>query len=287
MDGIVSLFDSMMGLHDGVFGRFPDVHFLVRTVFLLLLAWLVALVALKTFKYAAGPLAVLLFYHAALRLHNYFFVETPAEWLYIRYYSKDLPAHEKTYLRLADKSKRYREAIKDMDYGMAVVRVRGAERRLSRFALTAVTLLVAAFSLYAEFFPPGHAAEGGGPGHAAGGENAPENSPQEGDAGGGANPQNPAESPEPPEPPEPPEWESGTRLALNAEGRRAGAWLRDGPGIGGTVVVEVLWGDDVVEYMRHYVPDEYVRGLFWLRVRTRNGNTGYLSSSLVDVYGGP
>ena len=270
-----------------LFGDFLHVHFLIRTVFLLLIAWLVIVVGAKIFKYFAGPLFVLLFYHVFFRFYNYFFVETPAEWIYIRYFSKDLLTFERAYLRLTDKAKKNRELLGELDYGMAIVKVRRAERRFSYFLLTLSTLWVVAFGLYAEFFHLGSdmLENGTVAGTETNGsvvnQHVPEGEDQEyvneneinlGNVGvylpGTVNPA---------------EWEGSTSLVLNESGRE-GAWLRSGPGITGFVVTQVLWGDVVLEYLHYFVPDDHVNGLFWLRVRTPDSNTGYLASSLVEVY---
>ena len=255
------------------------------------MVWLFILVGLKIFKYFVGPLFVLLYYNIFFRLHNYFFVETPAEWIYIRYYSKDLPTLERTYLRLTDRAKKNRELLSELDYGMSIVKVRKAERRFSYFLLSLSTLWIVAFGLYAEFFPPlpmplengmnigGQATEPGTNQEVFGDEenDVNENEINDGNVGGGHNVYQPGLV-------NPAEWVSGNITLILNEVGRDGAWLRNGPGISGFVVVQVLWGDVVLEYLQFFVPDEYVNGLYWLRVRTPDGNTGYLSSSLVEVY---
>ena len=270
-----------------LFGDFLHMHFLIRTVFLLLMAWLVIVVSLKIFKFLIGPMLVLLFYHVFFRLFNYLVVETPAEWIYIRYYSKDLPTLEGAYLRLTVQAKKNRELLGELDYGMAIIKVRKTERRFSYFLLSLSTLWLIAFGLYAEFFHPvpsilengtianGQAADSATGQNVSGGQNQElvnENEINLGSIGvylpGTINPA---------------DWYGNVYLALNESGR-GGAWLRDGPGISGFVVTQVLWGDVVVEYLDYFVPDDYVNGLFWLRVRTPDSNTGYLSSSLVEVY---
>ena len=286
MNYVILALETVRGLYVRLFGDFLHVHFLIRTAFLLLMAWLIIVVCLKIFKYFVGPILVLLYYHVLFRFHNYLLVETPAEWIYIRYYSKDLPKHERAYLRLTDKSKKNRELLGELDYGMAIVKVRKAERRFSYFLLSLSTLWIVAFGLYAEFFHPipetsenrttvsGQAVD---PGTTVDTSGAVESYLNENETNnenvvvympGTVNPAG---------------WDGDILLVLNEAGR-GGAWLRNGPGISGFIVTQVLWGDVVLEYMEFYVPDDYVSGLYWLRVRAPNGNTGYLASSLVEVY---
>ena len=287
---VILAFESVRDVYVRLFGDFLHVHFFIRTVFLLLIVWISIVMVLKTFKYFAGPLIVLMFYHVLYRFHNYLFVETPAEWIYIRYYSKDLPTLERTYLRLMDKAKKKRETLGELDYGMAILKVKKAERKFSYFLLSLSTLWVVAFGLYAEFFPPppisleNRTFMGGQAPDEGFGQYIPvdddgyvdENEINNGNIGEGHNVYLPGTV-------NPAEWDWDVALVLNEAGR-GGAWLRNGPGISGFTVIEVLWGDVVLDYLEYYVPDDYVNGLYWLRVRTPNGNTGYLSSSLVEVY---
>ena len=288
MDSLILVFDAVSELYIRFFGDFLHVHYLIRTVFLMLVVWLAVIVVMKLFKYIAGPSLLLFLYHMPYRLYNYLFVETPAEWLYITYYSKDIPKFEKAYFRLTQKAREIRELLQELDYGMAILKVKTLEKRLTYFLLTTSTLWIMAFGLYLEFFPPPPAyvhesvvVDGS---LVAPGEDPPGSEADiygEGDYDEQANGQpgyipgriNPAL------------WEGGfVILVLNEEGRN-GAWLRSGPGISGFIVTQVLWGDVRLVYDNFFVEDEYVQGLYWLRVTTPDGNTGYLSSSLVEVYG--
>ena len=289
LDIIISMLETVREIYINLFGNFLHVHFFIRTAFLLLLAWLVILLFIKMFIFIFGPCFVLMFYHIFFRIHNYFFVETPAEWIYIRYYSNDLPTLEKLYIRLSDKIKKNRETLNKLSYGRAILKVKRTENKLSYFLLTMSTLWFVAFGLYIEFFTPPPplseiAVDAGLQGPVIPGQNIPdetylnENEIRSGFiyidhvySPGIINPY---------------DWEPGENiiLVLNEEGRRHGVWLRNGPGITGFIVTEVLWGDVILQYLHYYMPDVYVNGLFWLRVRTPEGNTGYLSSSLVEVY---
>ena len=284
---VILVFETVRDMYVGLFGDFLHVHFIIRTVFLLLLSWIAIVLFLKIFKYLVGPVFVLFFYHIFFRLHNFFFVETPAEWIYIHYYSKDLPNFEKAYLRLTDKADKNRDLLSKLGFGMAVMKVRSAERRFAYFLLSLSTLWIVAFGLYIEFFTvPPQVFDGGflfGQ-RGQGALTSQDNNRQSEDY------VNENEINDvniyivyPPGTVNPTEWDGVTMLVLNERGQ-GGAWLRNGPGISGFVVTQVLWGDMVLDYLNYFVPDNYVNGLYWLRVRTPDGNTGYLSSSLVEVY---
>ena len=290
MNYVILTFEFLRDFYTRVFADFLHVHYMIRTVFLLLVAWLIIMVVLKIFKYIAGPLVVLLFYHTVFRFYNYFFVETPAEWIYIQFYSKDLPTLEKAYLRLTGKMKRNRETLNKLSYGKAIVKVKNTEKRTAYFLLTAATLWITAFGLYIEFFPEPleHVLEP--PAIAARPPDTPEHLPGNGANINENNTGYSAANEEMyniyiPGTLSPAGWGSGSIILVLNENGRQGAWLRSGPGISGFVVTEVLWGDIRLVYRHYFVPDNYVSGLYWLRVLTPNGNTGYLSSSLVEVYG--
>lgn len=283
MAWLTFVFDSLSDVYLRHFGDFLHVHYLVRTVFLMLVVWFAIIVVLKLFKFIVGPSLLLFVYHVVFRFYNYLFVETPAEWIYITYYSKDLPRFEKAYFRLTSKAKRNRVTLLELDYGMAIRKAGKTEKRVSYFLLTVTTLWIMAFGLYFEFFPPPpaavreNAAAVETPDEAIiGGADYNENGHPDGNGyehelyvPGGISPA---------------EWEGRVILLLNEEGQN-GAWLRSGPGISGFVVTQVLWGDVRLVYENYFVEDGYVRGLYWLRVSTPDGNTGYISSSLVEVYG--
>ena len=73
-------------------------------------------------------------------------------------------------------------------------------------------------------------------------------------------------------------------FVLNEVGN-SGARLRNAPSISQSTIIEIVWFDAVLEYLHQFVPDNEVRGLYWLRVRTPNGTDGYISSQLVTLYG--
>ena len=71
-------------------------------------------------------------------------------------------------------------------------------------------------------------------------------------------------------------------LYLNEVGAKE-TRLRSGPGIVGYSVIEMLWDNDKLVYLHSFYPDLYVRGLYWLRVLSPSGTEGYVSSQLVGV----
>jgi hypothetical protein len=79
----------------------------------------------------------------------------------------------------------------------------------------------------------------------------------------------------------PAEWQENAVFTLNEQGSQ-GARLRDGPGISGQTVIEIIWDDAKLIYLNSYVPDEFVNGLFWLRVESPTGTVGYVSSQLIE-----
>jgi len=67
---------------------------------------------------------------------------------------------------------------------------------------------------------------------------------------------------------------------------RDGARLRSGPGTADTVVIEMLYGDEILEYLGYYTADAYVDTLYWIHVRSQAGVVGYIASHLVEVVDG-
>jgi hypothetical protein len=76
-------------------------------------------------------------------------------------------------------------------------------------------------------------------------------------------------------------WQEEAIFTLNEQGRD-GARLRDGPGISERTIIEILWDEAELVFLNAYVPDDYVRGLYWLRVESPSGTVGYISSQLIE-----
>jgi len=60
-----------------------------------------------------------------------------------------------------------------------------------------------------------------------------------------------------------------------------GARLRDGPGIAGFNVIEILAYDAELIYLDEYVKDDDIDGHYWLHVQSQSGMKGFISSQLI------
>jgi hypothetical protein len=70
-------------------------------------------------------------------------------------------------------------------------------------------------------------------------------------------------------------------LRINSHGV-AGARVRNSPGFENNLVIFILWGEQTVIYENSYTEDVYVPGLYWLRIRTEEGISGYIANRLVE-----
>ena len=277
-------------LYSTWFAAWLHVDFLIRTAILLMMLWMIIYVAGMAFKYIIGPLAILFYVHVLKRGWNFFVTETIHEWIYINHYSQGSQQHASWYLRLCDRVKHNRTVIDYTRY-RGILR-RGRVRKLGNHMMIAagiiVTLWVGAFGLNQEYAVPAWAGTEAAPGTAAdpqddtnidnnneyGGENDDNNEAPSTSSENGHDIVHPSQFPH----------GTDTILALVEETREIGARLRDGPGTRSTVI-EMVWGYDLMIYLGHYVPDDDVEALFWLRVRTPSGMEGYIGSQLVEVVG--
>ena len=291
MNIIRTTFDWAGTLYSEWFADWLHVHFLIRTVLLLLAVWLIIFLSAQLLHYVIIPLALMAYYHGIFRAWNFLFVETPQEWLYLRYHSKDDHKHASLYSRLCDTVKKNRMILSHTKYNGMIYRARKPATGLMVICLVTSTLWLSAFGLHQEYATPvlaivdtGQAPENNEPAAPAPAEN--EEYPDE----------NLIETeyedielePEIPDtyPPgtvSPASWPLDTTITLSlTEQGTQGARLRDGPGIAGNTVIEILWDDAQLTYLHTFVPDPYVNGLYWLRVRTSGGTEGYISSQLVE-----
>jgi len=280
---INTIFDRAGELYNHWFYDWLHIHFIIRTVLLLLAIWLAIYIVAQLFQYVVAPVLLLAFYHTIFRAWNYFAVETPQEWIYVRYFSQDKPKHREKYLRLCDKVKRNRQILSHLRY-------KGMVRRAKRFTLRAMivlgvasTLWVAAFGLHWEYAMPVMVQNG---------NDAPVETvtnPSEVVITDNENTDATEHAVIPPTPTEPPPWldpyfwpaDEDIVLRLNELGQ-AGARLRDGPGIVDRNIIEIVWQDDEMQFLHSYYPDPDVQGLYWLRVRSPHGTEGYIGSQLVE-----
>ena len=277
-------------LYSRWFANWLHINFVIRTILLLLMLWLIIYVSSILFKYVLGPLVVWFYVNILKRAWNYLVIETLQEWIYIRYYSKDDPQYANLYLRLCDKVKHNRAALaQSKQTGIPHSdRIKKLGNRMMISALIIVTMWVVAFGLNQEYALPALAVVDGNTNEAG----MPVENDQEPDDPGSSEPDNNEDPPSisdiyTPGLVRPGQFPAGAQvvLALTEEAARDGARLRNGPGITGTTVIEMLWGYDLLTYLDYYVHDPDVEALYWLRVRTPLGTEGYIGSQLVEVVG--
>ncbi|MCL1884527.1 MAG: SH3 domain-containing protein [Defluviitaleaceae bacterium] len=263
---IRTTFDWAGELYGRIFADWLHIHFLIRTVLILFVMLLGVFLLAQFVKYVAAPIILMIFYHVFFRAWNYLFVETPHEWIYIKYHSQDRPNFAKTYLRLCDKVKRNRMILSHTKYKGIVIRSRRFSMQFMVVLAVTVTLWASAFGLHFQYATPVVAIV-----------NEPEIE------------YIPAEEEYIPEEiivfaeevflPE--YFAENSVLALNEQGSQ-GARLRDGPGITDSTIIEIVWDDDELIFLNEYEPDVYVNGMFWLLVQSPSGTIGYISSQLIE-----
>jgi len=253
---------------------------------LLLVLWLIIYAFAQLFRYVVAPVWLLFYYHVIFRAWNYLAVETPQEWIYIHYHSKDKPNFNRLYLRLCDKIKRNRMILLHAKYPGLIRRTKGATLRLMIICGIVSTLWVSSFGLHQEYAmpamvvnvdlpmdtpsddynnSPAHTYDASLAGISYEETSVPSNTAQLGWL-------NPAA------------WPIDTEIILyltelGAQGTR----LRNGPGIAGYSVIEILWDNDQMVYLHLFYSDPDVAGLYWLHVLSPSGTEGYVSSQLVSI----
>jgi hypothetical protein len=270
---IQATFDWAGNFYSNLFADWLHINFILRTVLILFVLWLIIFLFAQLIQYVVAPLALMFFYHVIFRAWNFLFVETPHEWIYIRYHSKDKPNFSAWYLRLCDKVKRNRIILSHTKFKGMMLRSRKFATHLMFICAVAATLWASAFGLHHEYATPVLLII-----------NEEEILPEE-------NEEPPEEEPsyyeeEPPYYPADDEaptaaFEENAVFTLNDLGRD-GARLRDGPGIANQTVIEILWHDATLLYLNEAVPDDAVNGLFWLKVQSADGTIGYISSQLIN-----
>ena len=278
MNLLQSIFNRAGDLYAQYFAEWLHIHFVIRTAILLLILWGALFVVAMLLMYVFGPIVVLFYRHIIFRWYNYWFVETPHEWLYIRYYAKDKPNFRAWYLRLSDKVKRNRMILAHTRY--KGILYRGAVKRFTWVLIATVgfatTLWLTAFGLHQEYYVPviaGYAH--GGPGTT--GNATANNGGQSGSTipGMGSTPYDPSGA----TPFTLPEYASLRLNELGAEGTR----LRDLPCFADGRVIEMVWGGHVLTYLNEMHADASVSGLYWLRVLSPEGLAGYVASYLLAI----
>ena len=289
MNLLQSIFNRAGDLYAQYFAEWLHIHFVIRTAILLLILWGALFVVAMLLMYVFGPIVVLFYRHIIFRWYNYWFVETPHEWLYIRYYAKDKPNFRAWYLRLSDKVKKNRLILHHTRY--RGILYRGYVKRFTWVLIATVgfaaTLWLTAFGLHQEYYVPALAGYANGtqanqqPGNAATtpGNELPGTNGHPGTAqpGYGYAPYYPNGYVAAPF--SLPEYAS---LRLNELGAN-GARLRDMPSFAYGRVIEMVWGNHVLTYLNVFQPDDTVPGLYWLRVLSPEGVAGYIASYLFII----
>jgi len=282
---ITATFDRVGDLYNQWFGNWLHIHFIIRTVLLVLMLGLVIYVCAQLFRYIIAPFLLMFFYHVIFRAWNYFMVETPQEWLYIRYNAKGKTTYSNYYLRLCDKVKRNRTILSHTKYKGMVVKARRASLRLMAIFGIVTLLWVTSFGLYHQYAVPTMAVvdsnhnppQNQAPPHTEPGET--QNTPDTPNIG--YTPEVPSEAEGVPA-----GWPTDTIIVfyLNELGQ-PGAPLRNGPGIPDYSIIEMLWDNDQLVYLHSFAPDLEAEGEYWLRVLSPSGTEGYISSKLVSKVG--
>ncbi|MCL2198675.1 MAG: SH3 domain-containing protein [Defluviitaleaceae bacterium] len=272
---IQNTFDRAGEFYVDLFADWLHIHFLIRTVLILFVLWLLVYLVAQVVKYVIAPAFLLFFYHVIFRAYNFLFVETPHEWLYIRYHSKDRSDFSAAYLRLCDRVKRNRMILEHTKYKGVMIRSRIFAQQFLVICAVTVTLWASAFGLHQEYALPAMAVV---------------SYPSESDDFAMEAVTDleeeitiPTDEYDPLTVPiaSTADWRPNSVFTLNEQGR-AGARLRDGPGITDQTIIEILWEDTALTFLNEYMPDTYVNGLYWLRVQTPDGTVGYISSQLIQ-----
>jgi len=280
--GIIrSSFDWAEGLYEAWFAEWFHVHFFIRTVMILLSMWLLVFLLAQLLRFVIMPCLMMFYYHVILRAWNFLFVETPHEWIYIKYHSQDSPKYGETYLRLCDKVKRNRYLLSHTKYRGLVRKLRRPVAGFMVLCAVAVTFWSVAFGLQVEYVTPAVTADANENGYASSNMNG--GTRDEINGGSYENGGEPSFSPPTENRPSTIEWRENSVFRLSPQGR-LGARLHSGPGIEGHTVIEILWDDAALFYLNEYVADDLVRGVYWLRVETQDGTAGYISSVFVEAY---
>jgi hypothetical protein len=284
MGMVSSTLNRASDLYVRLFAEWLHIHFLIRTVLILFALFLLIFLAAQLFQYIVGPAALMFFYHAIFRAWNYLFVETPHEWIYINHHSKDSPKFSALYLRLCDRVKQNRIILSHTKYKGMIIRSQKFAKKAMVVCGIAATLWVSAFGLHQEYAAPVLLVVDG---DSTNMENIYNGEPSQAYSADTILTNDQYDST-----PHVPAYEAtnmltpadlqNATLSLNEQGSQ-GARLRDGAGISGQTIIEILWDDAELVFLNSYVPDEYVNGLYWLHVQSPTGMVGYISSQLVEV----
>jgi len=214
-------------------------------------------------------------------------VETPQEWLYIRYHKKDVSTYSMFYLKLCDKVKRNRTILLHKKYRGVVFKLRRTSYVMMAICAAVTLLWSVSFGLHQQYVVPAMVVVDG---TTAGGETTTTTT-QPGQTQPGITTQPgttlPAYIPGGTViDGAPAGWPANEIVVLHLnEFGQPGAPLRNGPGISDYSIIEMLWDNDRLVYLHAFAFDTEVEGQYWLRVLSPTGTEGYISSRLVGMEG--
>jgi hypothetical protein len=276
MAAIRDILEYSSGIYNHIFEEWLYIHFSIRTLILILVMWMLVYACAQVLQYLLVPLSILFIYHVLFRLWNYFFVETPQEWIYIRYFSQEKPFMRGMYARLCDRIKRNRQILGRVRYAniLAPGTIQRATTRLMVVMMVLVTLWTAIFGLYGEYtsgrfmsFLPRV-------------EDIGEQAKDEPSPPTGEEQENYALSED--FVMDPATWPADATLifTLTAYGS-GGSNIRDLPSVENGTPLEIVYGGVRLLYLHAYAPDENDADIFWLKVRAPSGVEGYVNETLL------
>ena len=289
MRWIQASFNRMEGIYARLFADWLHISFIMRTVMLILMLWIIIIIGALAFKYVIGPLLMRFYINVMLRAWNFIVVETVQEWIYIHHYSKGSPRFSGLYMRLTDSAKHNRALLAGGEENAVLQRkrVRRFGNQMMVAACVIVAMWVVAFGINQEYTAPVWVASGDADENAGPDDNGPE--PQDASTGDESDDNaTPHDANDIPGLVRPGQFPDGAQIsmALTGDAQVEGARLRNAPGTADSVVIEMLWGDETLVYLGHYVADADVDTLYWLRVRSLSGEVGYIGSHLVVLVSG-
>jgi len=279
----------MEGIYARLFADWLHINFIMRTVMLILMLWIIIILGALAFKYVIGPVLMRFYVNIILRAWNFLVVETIQEWIYIHHYSKGSPRLSGLYMRLTDRAKHNRALLAGGEENAALHqrRVRRLGNQMMIAACIIVAMWVVAFGINQEYTAPVWAAGSDADEIAIQDDN--HTGPQDSDTNGesDSNADIPPAANDIPGLVRPGQFPEGAQvnMALTSDAQREGARLRSAPGTADSIVIEMLWGNETLVYLGYYVADADVDTLYWLRVRSQSGEVGYIGSHLVVVAG--
>ena len=275
MEWVTNIFDWAVVYYREFMGDFMHYSFYMRTAFFVLLLGLFVVIGKYAIEYIIGPIIIFILFQVLFRAWNFFITETRQEWIYIRFYSKNDSRYNHKYLSLCDKINDNRRKMANMRYVEVFKRknLRKLSRGIAIFVFIVVALWLGAFGIYAN-----NELTSSNELPSINVQTRPESNPPNiilGDV--------PYFVIYGPSLAESPTWitDESRVLRLNSEGM-IGSRLRSGPSFEYSYVIEILWGEQRMEFTGVFYTDDYVPDMYWLQVIAESGQIGYISSQLVE-----